>query len=434
MSSALAIASVTYVLKDLLNNGMIDHNVSGATGGNVNVSALPPDQIDISAGGQSQLNLYMYRVTYNQGWSNVGLPSRDGAGGRLSNPPLSLNLHYLLSAYGAKELHAEILLGYGMQLLHEMPYLDRKAIHRSLVASLAGQGNGLPDEFRLLSTSELGDQVEQIKIIPENLGTEEISKLWAAFGAKYRPTAAYQVSVVLIESKKSTKTALRVKQRNIYANPFHQPVIEKIKSQKPGEAIVEDQPIVAGYNLVITGRQLKSDDVTVMTGGYNIQPTAENIGDAQILVPLPAGLKAGIQSVQVIQKKMMGSPPVLHPGVESNAAAFVLRPTIGNPVYDKNEGTIHLTIQPAVHERQRVILLLNEITNDPVVPDSAHAYSFFLSPEKLLNLQNPIHDIIIPISGVKEGNYLARIQVDGAESPLDADGSGKYCSPWVLIQ
>ena len=81
-----------------------------------------------------------------------------------------------------------------------------------------------------------------------------------------------------------------------------------------------------------------------------------------------------------------------------------------------------------------MILLLNEITNDPDVPDSAHAYSFFLPPEKLLNLQNPIHDIIIPISGVKDGTYLARIQVDGAESPLDADGSGKYCSPWVLIQ
>ena len=33
MSNALAIASVTAVLKDLLNNGLIDHNVSKALAG-----------------------------------------------------------------------------------------------------------------------------------------------------------------------------------------------------------------------------------------------------------------------------------------------------------------------------------------------------------------------------------------------------------------
>ena len=45
MSNALAIASVTRVLKDLLNNGLIDHDVSDAVGGNVTVTALPPDRI-----------------------------------------------------------------------------------------------------------------------------------------------------------------------------------------------------------------------------------------------------------------------------------------------------------------------------------------------------------------------------------------------------
>jgi hypothetical protein len=47
MSSALAIASVTAVLKDLLNNGLIDHNV-GASVGEVTVSTLPPDRVDFS--------------------------------------------------------------------------------------------------------------------------------------------------------------------------------------------------------------------------------------------------------------------------------------------------------------------------------------------------------------------------------------------------
>jgi hypothetical protein len=35
MSSPLAIATVTAVLRDLLNNGLIDHNIVGALGSNV---------------------------------------------------------------------------------------------------------------------------------------------------------------------------------------------------------------------------------------------------------------------------------------------------------------------------------------------------------------------------------------------------------------
>src|SRR6185436_10358978 len=147
MSTALAIASVTAVLRDLLNNGLIDHDVS-ATLGNVTVSSLPPDRVDItSQNQQSRLNVFLYQVTPNAGWRNVGLPSRNANGDRLSNPPLALNLHYLLTAYGALELHAEILLGYGMQLLHETPVLTRTAIRMSLAPPTAvGPVNSLPPE------------------------------------------------------------------------------------------------------------------------------------------------------------------------------------------------------------------------------------------------------------------------------------------------
>src|SRR4051794_1347570 len=125
MSNALAIASVTAVLKDLLNNGVIDHQLSGAVG-EVTVSALPPDRILIDGQDEtSRINLFLYRVTPNQGWRNAALPSRDADGNRSSNPPLALDLHYLLTTYGAAEFHAEILLGYAMQMIHETPILTR---------------------------------------------------------------------------------------------------------------------------------------------------------------------------------------------------------------------------------------------------------------------------------------------------------------------
>ena len=127
MSSPLAIAGVTAVLRDLLNDGLINHNVASVIGSSVKVSVGPPDQVVPANGSEaSQLNLFLHQVTPNLGWRNEGLPSRGTSGReRLSNLPLALDLHYLVSAYSGGELHAEILLGYAMQLLHENPVLQR---------------------------------------------------------------------------------------------------------------------------------------------------------------------------------------------------------------------------------------------------------------------------------------------------------------------
>jgi hypothetical protein len=210
MSSPLAIAAVTAVLRDLLNNGLIDHNITGALGNNVTVTAVSPDTIQINnPDARSQINLFLHQVSPNAGWRNVGLPSRDERGQRRSNPPLALDLHYLLTAYGAAELHSEILLGYAMHLLHETPVLERKAIRTALAGGTV-DGSILPPAFQALSASDLADQVEQIKITPESLSTEEMSKLWSALQAHYRPTAAYHLSVVLIEARRATRNALPV--------------------------------------------------------------------------------------------------------------------------------------------------------------------------------------------------------------------------------
>jgi hypothetical protein len=451
MSTALAIASVTAVLRDLLNNGLIDHDVTGVIGGNVIVTALAPDRIETTGpSAQSQLNLFLYQVAPNSGWSNVGLPSRDGRGERISNPPLALDLKYLLTAYGAEELHAEILLGYGMQLLHETPVLTRAAIRTSLAPPTPVTG-GLPPAMQALFTSELAEQVEQIKISPQSMSTEEVSKLWPAFGAKYRPTAAYQASVVLIESRRSTKSALPVRERRVYVTPFRQPVIDQITSQeKAGDPIVADQPILAGHNLVIVGRQLRGEVSLVSVGGIEVTPADEDVSDTQIIVPIPATLHAGVQGVQVIHRLLMGEPPTPHRGVESNVAAFVLRPRIVEPVGVSNlqiaennlrSANINLTVTPAIGDAQRVIVLLNEInlpvTSPPGPAAIAQSYSFN-APSRIP--QSPpagppgaSATITIPIRGVKAGTYLVRIQVDGAESPLGSDAAGQYKSPQVTI-
>ena len=127
MSSGLAIAAVSSALRELLDGGLIEQNVTDRLGRAVTVTARAPDLITLGPDQAEQLNLFLFQVTPNGGWRNASLPSRDGGGQRIANPPLALDLHYLLTAYAATDLHAEIILGYGMQVLHETPGLSRDA-------------------------------------------------------------------------------------------------------------------------------------------------------------------------------------------------------------------------------------------------------------------------------------------------------------------
>ena len=187
MSSALAIAAVTTVLRDLLQNGLID--AAPATGSDVKVTALPPNRMTTDRTEVSGINLFMYHTTPNIGWRNVGYPSFNSDGDRISSPPLALDLHYLLTAYGSEDLHTDVLLGYAMQLLHETPVITRDAIHRAFPAAGVSVDTidpsdpiaDLPASLRRIAESDLADQVELIKITPEAISTEEMSRLWAAF-------------------------------------------------------------------------------------------------------------------------------------------------------------------------------------------------------------------------------------------------------------
>ena len=157
--------------------------------------------------------------------------------------------------------------------------------------------------------------------------------------------------------------------RKLFVVPFHQPLIEKLMSQeKTDDPILSDEPILAGHNLVIVGKQLRGEETRVKIGGIEQEkPAVFDVNDTQIVVSLPAALRAGMQGVQVVHGILMGEPLTLHRGVESNLAAFVLRPTIVELV-NSTSGTVEVTVTPAVRDTQRVVLLLNElqaVSNEP---------------------------------------------------------------------
>lgn len=419
MSSPLAIAAVSAVLRSFLQNSVIQHDLATVLGGNVTVSAEPPDRIKIDAAQPDRLNLFLFQATENSGWRNLGQPTRATNGDRISNPPLALNLHYLLTAYGSGDFHAEVLLGHAMFVLHEMPVLTRDAIRAAIpVPPPATLPNGL-------IAANLADQIEQIKIAPRTMSVEEISKIWSALHSQYRPTAVYEASVVLIESTRSIRPTLPVRSRNLTVRPIEQPEIDLVLSQANALApIVERQPILAGYNLVIDGRHLRGATTRVLLDAVEITPAAERITATRIVVPLPPTLQPGPHSVQVVHRIDFGSGLTSEPhrGVESNVATFVLAPQIATaaPISAPRNSTLTLAITPPVGRAQKVLLFAGSRTISIPARDAA-------GPATTASL-----DFAIP-ADFPTGGHLLRVQIDGAESPLDVNAAGEFAAPTLTV-
>jgi uncharacterized protein DUF4255 len=424
MAGPFAIAAVTAVLKDLLNDGIANHDLSPL--GNVAVTALPPDRIPVtSADEKSQINLFLYQATPNIGWRNAALPSRSGNGERLTNPPLALDLRYLVTAYGKEEFHADVLLGFAMQVLHENPVLTRDMIEATLKPSLPA-GVTLPPGLGMLSTSDLSEQVELVKITPAHLDAEEMSRLWSAMQAKYRPTAVYHISVVLIEADKARKSPLPVlKQGDAGTGPSARadmvppfPTIESVTlPNNQLQALLGDLVTVAGHHFA--GETGKPADVTVfarlVSPRLDVAETiAVPIGDRSatglaFTVPVTAALlPAGLYALAV------GITPTAPPSETqfSDEVPFAIAPQItgglGTPLartaVDATTGlgtaTISLTAAPEVWPGQRVSLVLGakEVSADPHPTQTA--------------------SLTFVAANMAAGSYRVRLRIDGAESLL----------------
>ncbi|MDZ8053477.1 MAG: DUF4255 domain-containing protein [Aulosira sp. ZfuVER01] len=422
MSNALSIAAVTAVLKDLLENGLVSDSITASVG-DVIVTALPPDLITVGTDERAQLNLFLYQVTQNRNVDWVSQEfrsksSRINKNLRSANPPLALDLHYLLTAYGAKDFQAELLLGYAMQLLHRTSAIATSAIENALKnASTRSTSNVFAQALVNVSVSELAEQIGQIKLSPEFFNMEDTSKLWSALQTHYRPSASYQASMVLIESDDSAKA------EGLCMMSLSQPSVEQVIA--PAET---EQLIVVDSTLVIRGKRLRGEITRIRLGNTEKLLVPEDVKETQISLLVPPDLYAGVQAVQVVHLKMGDAGQKQQ--VESNVTPFVLHPKITATIVhvektaeNSRSGEITVKFQPKVGKMQRVVLLLNEISNN-----SPGVYSFPVA------VHNEDTDAItIPVNDVKPGTYLVRVRVDGAESPLHINQAGKYDAPQVII-
>lgn len=182
MSAHLVIASVTAVLKNLLENAVVARGVSSAVGGDIMVSAVPPDRAGSSGEEKPQLNLFLYQIT---------------PASALRSPGLSLELHYLITAYGAQDFQAEILLGHVVQTFSEHQYLTGETIQKTLSAMGSGKSTrSAQPTLSALALSPLGASVAALEVRPQFLDADTLGRLWSALQAKYRPSLTYRVSGV----------------------------------------------------------------------------------------------------------------------------------------------------------------------------------------------------------------------------------------------
>jgi hypothetical protein len=170
------------------------------------------------------------------------------------------------------------------------------------------------------------------------------------------------------------------------------------------------------------------------------------LGEVEVTVPddqatgtsltlnVPVRVEAGVQRVQVLHPRLVGTPAVERGGAESAAQPVVIRPAVAAAITTAPDGAgavaVTVPLTPAVGRRQRAVLILNE--HHPPGGRPARSYLFVAPP--LGPAGPPVDQVTFRLTGVTPGDYLVRVQVDGAESVLTAGADGRFDQPRVTIQ
>jgi hypothetical protein len=241
---------------------------------------------------------------------------------------------------------------------------------------------------------------------------------------------------VLIETKAPIVAALPVLTRNLSVAPFLEPTIDSVFPQ-----ILAFAPSIA---LTISGSNLLGRNTVVVFDGNPQSPQTPRPlgGGASVSVTIPP-LQAGINTLQVVRRIDLGVNPMT-PFVQSNIASFILQPVIRRAATPPNDYLITVgapdnsisppripitvTLDPAIIATQKISLLLNQL--NPPAGQAPRSYMFDAAASDL----TPPDQVLIQTQGVPTGDYLVRIRVDGADSPLDVDPNTKaFITPKVTL-
>jgi hypothetical protein len=251
-----------------------------------------------------------------------------------------------------------------------------------------------------LTGTGLQQQADRLRFVPLPLTHEELSKLWSIFfQVPYTLSVGYLCSVVLIEPDLMPEPVL----------PIRRPAVGLRAGQPPQIETVSPQVLAAGRDAVLhlRGRNLGGNAVTVRIGGVMVTPSSASA--AALVVPVPAEVPAGVQTVQVTTAGRF----------ESNQVAFVLQPLLAEISYAREPPSVTMRIAPPPALGQEVTLLLNELSGKEgggAAPLRSYSYRPLATSPGEATLS-------VPVPGIAPGSYLARVEVDRVASPLQVDSN-----------
>jgi hypothetical protein len=314
MSDFRAIAAVSASLRTLLRDRMeLPMGMATVPPISIGTPVVPPPQSPEALEPEAaRINLFLYQVTESPFLKNRDLPAR-ASSMAYGKPPLSLELHFLLTTYGSQvngeisidETVAQFLLGSAMRVLHDYPVITPQL---QTVREPYGQ--------QILHESLLKAS-EQVKLCLNPMNIDDLTKIWTALTQPYRLSVAYSVSLVQIESQASRNYPRLVGDRpeggpSIIAVPLDRPAIETLSVIRLGETIERTAPYArVNDTLVITGRNFgRVTEVEINGLPISVSPQSTTrievtIPDTSIngmTIPLDQRLQPGAQAVEVLSQ------------------------------------------------------------------------------------------------------------------------------------
>jgi hypothetical protein len=340
MSDFQAIAGVSATLRTLLRDRIeVPPAVTGVTTVEVTVGVPQTGATPMPPGLETaRANLYLYRVSENGNLKNQEIPGH-GHPAAYGRPPLSLDLYYLLTAYGTtkasnplffEEILAHYVLGGAMRVLHDYPMITEQ------LATVR------PPIGETILHPSLRGEFERVKLSLDPVSLEDVTKVWTALELPYRVSAGYKVTVVQIESRRTRLVPRPVGEPTpagprVFVVPVQRPQIDELRVRRASDPPGTERAVPyarIGDTLILRGGGFSGESVRVRIGALDIPvvPLSDDrieltLPDATIgSVPIPADrrLEPGPQTVSVT----VGVSGFSTVGFPSNQAAFMLVPLI----------------------------------------------------------------------------------------------------------
>jgi Pvc16 N-terminal domain len=409
MSNSLAIAtvtaSVTAIVQARIDRAVFNSRPLVAPGN-------PDDQTNLPG-----VVVHLYRVERNGYRDNEDLLTRSSDGGVRQKPRTALDLHYLLVCHGDDPWETQRLIAITAAALHAVPVLGR-----DLVGNVGG-------DYPAATGNDLDHAEECVRITPESLTLDELTRLWALYPvASFVPVLGYVAGPVIVEADDEAATVLPVAAFAVGARPLSAPRLDDVSGPDGPGAPIRATAAAPTLHLFGAGLAAQAGETLEVLVDGTVAGGVTVVSDRELTLPAPTQ-RPGSHTVRVLRRGApLGSLSPTRPPTSSLPARFSVLPSLatvtatGIHTGTESDGTLDATLQPALASTDVVRLLLDSQTLDPPVS--------VVVPAGIAGAPTTISG---SYTDVPIDRYRVTLEVNGVRSIPKLDAAGHYVLPVVSV-